>query len=230
TTVSGFLIKRWASLTPSLREQAIGTFLGSEPRISQLLDALEAGVVDPSVISWPRQGGLMANGNEHLRNRARDLLADKNASHQEVIKTYQEALTLTGNPENGKQLFAVHCAMCHQIGGKNGVFYGPDLASIRNRRPQSIMADILNPNLSIADGYDIWNIELKSGETLQGLIASETPSAITVRNYGAVERVISRNEIHALTAMGVSVMTAGFNQLIDKQQMADLLSYLRQSE
>ncbi|MFC7524617.1 PVC-type heme-binding CxxCH protein [Parapedobacter sp. GCM10030251] len=230
TTVSGFLIKRWASLTPSLREQAIGTFLGSEPRISQLLDALEAGVVDPSVISWPRQVGLMANGNEHLRNRARDLLADKNASHQEVIKTYQEALTLTGNPENGKQLFAVHCAMCHQIGGKNGVFYGPDLASIRNRRPQSIMADILNPNLSIADGYDIWNIELKSGETLQGLIASETPSAITVRNYGAVERVISRNEIHALTAMGVSVMTAGFNQLIDKQQMADLLSYLRQSE
>lgn len=230
TTVSVFLIKRWGSLTPSLREQAIGTFLGSEPRISLLLDAVEKRIVDPSVISWPRQVGLMANGNEQLRNRARDLLTDKNESHQEVIKVYQEALTLTGNPENGKQLFAAHCSMCHQIGGKNGVSYGPDLATIRNRRPESIMADILNPNLSIADGYDIWNIELKSGETIQGLIASETPSAITVRNYGGIERVVSRNDINALTAMGASVMTAGFNRLIDKQQMADLLSYLGQSE
>ncbi len=230
TTVSVFLMEKWGSLTPSLREQAIGTFLGSEPRISLLLDALEQGTIDPSVISWPRQVGLMANGNEQLRNRARNLLTDQSDADEGIIQAYQEALTLNGNPENGKQLFAVHCAMCHQIGGKNGTFYGPDLASIRNRRPESIMADILNPNLSIADGYDIWNIELKSGETIQGLIASETPSAITLRNYGGVERVISRNDIHTLTAMGVSVMTAGLDRLIDKQQMADLLAYLRQSE
>lgn len=126
----------------------------------------------------------------------------------------------------GQLVFSQHCAICHQIGGKNGVSYGPDLATIRNRRPESIMADILDPNLSIADGYDIWNIELKSGEALQGLIATETPSAITIRNYGGVETIIARSDIQTLTAMGTSVMTAGFDQLINKQEMADLLAYL----
>ncbi len=228
STVSVFLIQKWATLTSALREQAIGTFLGSDSRITLLLDALEKGVIDPSVISWSGQVRLMANGNEKLRNRARSLLSADNRSEQETIKAYQEALALTGNTENGKQIFAKHCAICHQIGGKNGVFYGPDLATIRNRRSESVMADILNPNLSIADGYDIWNIELKSGETLQGLIATETPSAITIKNYGGIETVISRNEISSLTAMSTSVMTAGFDQLIDKQQMADLLAFLKQ--
>lgn len=227
STISVFLVEKWSNLTPGIREQAIGTFLGSEPRIVILLDALEKHVIDPSVISWPRQVGLMANANEQLRLRARKLLSGENNSEQEAIKAYQDALTLTGNPENGRQVFTQHCAVCHQIGGQNGVAYGPDLATIRNRRPASVMADILNPNLSIADGYDIWNIELKSGETVQGLIASETPSAITIKNYGGVETVIARGDIASLNAMETSVMTAGFDQLIDKQQMADLLAFLR---
>ncbi len=228
STVSVFLIDKWAGLTPGLREQAVGTFMGKEPRISILLDALEKDIIDPSAISWPRRVSLMANGNEKLRNRARKLLSVNSGSTQEIMKAYQGVPALTGNPENGRLVFAQHCAICHQIGGKNGISYGPDLATIRNRRPESIMADILDPNLSIADGYDIWNIELKSGEALQGLIATETPSAITIRNYGGVETVIARNDIQSLTAMGTSVMTAGFEQLIDQQQMADLLAHLRQ--
>ncbi len=228
STVSVFLVDKWAGLTPGLREQAIGTFMGKEPRISILLDALEKDIIDPSAISWPRRVSLMANGNEKLRNRARKLLSINSGSRQEIMKAYQDVPALAGNTENGRLVFAQHCAICHQIGGKNGVSYGPDLATIRTRRPESVMADILDPNLSIADGYDIWNIELKSGEALQGLIATETPSAITIRNYGGMETVVARNDIQTLTAMGTSVMTAGFDQLIDQQQMADLLAYLRQ--
>ncbi len=230
STVSVFLVEKWPALTPGLREQAIGYSLWPQARIAVLLDAIEKGVVDPSVISWPRQVGLMANGNEELRLKARRLLAGGRSSVKESVKAYRDALTLTGSAEKGQVVFKQHCAICHQIAGKNGVSYGPDLATIRNRRPESIMADILNPNLSIADSYDIWNIELKSGETVQGLIATETPSAITIRNYGGVETTISRNDIDALTSMGTSAMTAGFDQLIDKQQMADLLAYLAQPQ
>lgn len=228
STVSVFLVSKWSNLTPGLRDQAIGTFMSSESRVVLLLDALEKNVVDPTAISWPRQVGLMANGNEKLRNRARGLLAGNNNSQQEVIKTYEEALKLPANAENGHKLFIQHCSVCHQIGGKNGVAYGPDLGTIRNRRPESIIADILDPNLSIADGFDIWNVELNSGETLQGLIATETPSAITLKNYGGIETIVARSDIRSLTAMSTSVMTNGFNQLIDKQQMADLLAYIRQ--
>jgi putative membrane-bound dehydrogenase-like protein len=230
STVSIFLVNHWKTLTPGLREQAIGTFMGSEARVKLLLDALEKNIIDPSAISWPRQVGLMAQGNEALRLKARSLLAHNNESRTQVIKEYADALTLTGNADKGKEVFAQQCAICHQIGGKNGVFYGPDLATIRTRRPESILADILDPNLSIADGYDVWNVELKSGETLQGLIATETPTAITLRNYGGLETVVARADVKQLTSMGTSVMTAGFDRLIDKQQMADLIAYLKQPQ
>ena len=109
-----------------------------------------------------------------------------------------------------------------------GTSYGPDLGTIRNRRPESIMGDILNPNLSIADGYDIWSIETKSGEPIQGLIATETPAALTIRNYGGQETVVARQNIKSLKALGMSVMPAGLESQISVQEMADLLLFLKQ--
>ncbi len=228
TAVSDFLTEKWQSLTPGLREQAISSFFANDARIEKLLEALERNIIPASALRWHRQVALMANGNEALRNRARKLLAGSPSTGKKTARAYKGISGLAGNQENGRLLFAAHCAVCHQIGGKNGTAYGPDLATIRNRRAESVMTDILFPNLSIADGYDLWNITLKSGESIQGLIGSETPSAVTIRYYGGNETVIARSEISSLTAMGTSVMTGGFEQLIDRQQMADLLAYLRQ--
>ncbi len=230
STVSRFLVEKWPRLTHGVREAAIGNLLRNDTRISFLLEALEKDIIDPSAISWPRQVGLMANGDEQLRSRARKLLSEGTGIQEGVIKDYREALSLTGDVRNGSVVFEKNCSVCHQIGGGNGTLYGPDLGTIRNRRPESILADILNPNLSIADGYDIWNIELKSGETVQGLIASETPAALTLRNYGGAETTIARNDIVQLHAMGVSVMPAGLEGQITKQEMADLLTYIRHAD
>ena len=59
---------------------------------------------------------------------------------------------------------------CHQVGGKYGKIFGPDLGSFRNRDAASIMADILNPNRSIAVTYEMWAITKKNGEKLVALI------------------------------------------------------------
>ncbi len=106
--------------------------------------------------------------------------------------------------------------------------FGPALASIRNRPPASIMHDILDPARSIADGYDLWQVRLKNGETQQGVIASETPSALNLRPAGGQEIVIARQDIQSLQALNTSAMPAGWEKQLDQQQMADLLAYLRQ--
>ena len=129
--------------------------------------------------------------------------------------------------KKGKIVFTNNCSACHQIGGKAGTPYGPDLGTIRNRRPESILGDILNPNQSIADGYDIWSVEMKSGEAIQGLIATETPSALTIRNYGGQETVISRQNIKSLKALGMSVMPSGLENQITPEDMANLLAFLK---
>ncbi|RAJ93038.1 putative membrane-bound dehydrogenase-like protein [Larkinella arboricola] len=234
-TVSQYVLQKWPVMTPDIREPAIATFFaGSETvkpaRIKLLLDAVEKGTIDQNSIGWPRSVGLMAYSDKKLRDRARVLLTKRDQQRDEVIRQYQTALDLKADPEKGMLVFQQNCALCHQIGGSGGVAFGPDLATIRNRRPASIMGDILNPNLSIADGYDLWTIKLKNGETVQGLISTETPTALTLRNQGGQETIIARQDIESLKAMNLSAMTAGLEKQINPQQMADLLAYIRKAQ
>jgi putative membrane-bound dehydrogenase-like protein len=230
STVSRYVIERWASLTPELRNAAISTFLGNDARVTLLLDAVEQGTIDPASIGWPRSVSLMAQKNIPLRDRARRLLTQGTKNREELAQQYQSALSLTGNQIRGQAVYKASCSACHQIGGAGGTAYGPDLGTIRNRRPESILGDILNPNLSIADGYDIWTLEMNSGETHEGLIVNETPTSLTLRRYGGDEAVIARTAIKSLKALGVSVMPAGLEKQINPQQMADLLAFLKKGQ
>ena len=69
---------------------------------------------------------------------------------------------------------------------------------------------------------------LKVGESIQGIISAETPTAITVRKAGGQETTISRQDIQSLQSLGMSAMPAGLENNIDQQEMADLLAYIRE--
>lgn len=107
--------------------------------------------------------------------------------------------------------------------------FGPDLSTIHNWKKEDILANILDPNLSIMAGYDLWEIKLTNGEVVQGIMAQETGSAITIKNVGNVERTINRADIQSLQSLNVSAMTVGLEKNITKEQMADLIAYLKQN-
>lgn len=225
--VGRFATTHWTSLGPEVRNAAINALLENDQRIGLLLDALESRILDPSGLGWPRTVRLMNHRNIPLRTRARALLANPARDRPEVVAQYASALGMAGDPSRGRAVFSKNCSACHQIGGAGGTAYGPDLGTIRNRRAESILNDILNPALSIADGYDLWSLELTSGETVQGLIATETPAALTLRSYGGEEAVISRQSIKSLKSLNVSVMPAGLEAQISPEHMADLLAFLK---
>ncbi len=228
TTTCSYIVKQWQVLTPEIRDAAVSAFLFNEARIALLLNALESGKIQPTSIAWPRQVGLMAQRNEPLRNRARVIFTKNN--DEEVNKSYQQALKLKGDAIQGKAVYQMNCAICHQIRGAMGVTLGPDLGTIHNWSAEAIMANILAPNLSISSGYDLWAVESKNGESVQGIIASETPGAITLRNTGSVEKTISRADIKSLKALNMSAMTGGLEKQISQQQMADLLAFLKSNK
>ena len=224
-TVVDYVLTQWATLTPEIRDQALDMFLSGENRIRRLLEAIERGTIQPEAIGWRRSVRLMNQEDETYRRWARTLLAAPE-DRQGIVEEYQPALELAGVAERGKQLFGQQCAVCHRKGDQ-GVDFGPALASIRNRPPASIMHDILDPARSIADGYDLWQVTLKNGEMQQGVIASETPSALSLRPAGGQEIVIARQDVESLQALNTSAMPAGWEKQLDQQQMADLLAYLR---
>jgi putative heme-binding domain-containing protein len=231
TTVSDYVIKQWSVLTPEIREAAIGTFLGKDKqdRVNLLLTAIETGKIQSSSVNFGRSVGLMQNIDKNLRNRARVLFTKNEEEGKKVNIEYQQSLQLKGDIANGKAIYIKSCAICHQVRGEIGVQFGPDLGTIHNWKPEDIMANILNPNLSISSGYDMWEVELKNGETAQGIIASETSSALTLRNNGKLDKTINRQDIKSLKSVNVSAMPIGLEKNINKQEMADLLAFLRRN-
>ncbi len=228
TEVSEFIVTKWTVLTPEIRDAAISTFLVSPDRIAVLLNAIELETIPASGVAWPRKVRLMAQRDEKLRNWARSLFTKDDT--EKINQAYQSALELKGNEIKGMEVYQQNCGICHQIRGTMGVSLGPDLGTIHNWAPNAIMANILAPNLSIASGFDLWEVELKNGESVQGMISTETPNAITLRNVGSMEKTISRNEIKSLKALNMSTMPDGLDKQINHQQMADLLAFLRQNK
>lgn len=233
TTVSSFALKNWTMLTPDARDAALNTFV-TEPfnirRIRMLLDAIAKGSVQKGALGWSRTVVLMRDIPDTLKERARALLTDQDEDRKSVIRQYEAALSLKGDPEKGKTVFQSNCIICHQVRGKLGIAFGPDLGTVHNWAPEGIMINILDPNLSISHGYDTWDVSLNNGTSKQGIISTETPNAITLRSEGGIETTIARQDIRSLRTLGVSAMPVGFEKKIGQQQMADLLAFLRQNK
>ncbi len=229
TSASQYIILQWPKLTPEIRDAAIETFLGKPERVTLLLTAMEQGLISPTSVSFWGGVGLMMQTDTTLRNRARAIFTRSQEEGKKVNEKYQNALELTGDQVHGRAVYAASCVICHQVRGEFGIAIGPDLGTVHNWTKEDIMANILDPNLSIAAGFDLWNVELNTGESVQGIIKSETPTAITLVYSGKNDRTINRQEIKSLTTVNVSAMPSGLEKSIDQQQMADLLSFLRQN-
>jgi putative heme-binding domain-containing protein len=111
-----------------------------------------------------------------------------------------------------------------------GLSFGPDLGTIHNWTAEAIMANILAPNLSISSGFDLWQVDMKNGESFQGIISSETTTAVTLKNAAQQVKTINRKDIKSLRALNMSAMTSGLEKQINQQQMADLIAFLRQNK
>lgn len=227
--VSEYLIRQWPVLTTEIRQAAIGVLMAKPERVPLLIDALEKGKILTSNVEFGKSVSLMQSKDPDLRKRARILFTKGERQAKEINKSYLASLELKGDPLKGKQVFSQSCAMCHQVRGGVGLSFGPDLGTIHNWKKEDIMANILNPSLSISAGYELWEVELNDGESVQGIISSETQTAITLKNFGKADRTITRQEIKSLRSLNISGMTPGLEKNIDKQQMADLLSFLRQN-
>lgn len=225
-TVATFAMDHWPRLDPAVQDAALSTFLQNETRIKRLLGALESGKVQKASLGWQRSIRLMTQRNVTLRNRARAFFSN-DEQIRKVIADYQPALAMKGDVDRGAEVYQKNCALCHTVKGKGGIPFGPDLGTIQSWPASGIMENILNPNQSISHGFDLWNIGLKDGESVQGVITAETPSSLTVRNANGQVSTLARGDIVSQKALNMSAMPEGLERDISHQEMADLLAFLK---
>lgn len=224
--VGTYLIERWKSMTPTVRSEAAdGMFLDPE-RPTLLLAAIKSGTVQPWTLAFRHKRQLLMSRNAPLREAARSLLEEKAGDRENVLKRYEAALEKDGDPKRGRLVFERACARCHMLNGV-GHAVGPDLATIRNRPAQLILPDIIMPSRSIAQNYESYVVDTKSGGIIEGVLSSQTPTTITIRHEEGKEDVIRREDIKEMRITDLSSMPADIERQVSVDQMADLLTFVK---
>lgn len=108
-----------------------------------------------------------------------------------------------------------------------GVDVGPPLSDVKVKPPEGLLSDILDPNRMFEARWSAYSIETKDGRTLSGLIQSETPDAVVLAMMGGAKETISRSAIKEMKSLDRTLMPDGLEAAITKEQMSDLLAFLR---
>jgi putative membrane-bound dehydrogenase-like protein len=228
--VGALLLQHWPQSTPALRTEMVQALLGVKNRLVPFLDAIARGDIPKNQIPPARRMLLLRSKDPEILQRLEKLYGNEAASpRSEVIAKYQSALTLAGDPARGRKIFETHCQVCHRLGAL-GNDIGPNLASVRQWSPDQLLVNILDPNREVAPNYLQYAFELRSGETIVGLLVDETPANLTVRRPDNAVQTILRTDLKTTTGLGISLMPEGLEAAVTPQQMADLIAAIKATE
>ena len=147
---------------------------------------------------------------------------------------FESGLAGTRNLERGAKVFAqASCNKCHRFGSQ-GNLVGPDLTNaFRRFNSTDMLTAILEPSKVVAESYRTLQIVLSDGKTLTGQpttagdFRSPTLRLATdpAKPFEVVE--IEKNDIESQKWSSVSWMPEGLLDSFTKEEILDLLHYLR---
>ncbi|MSU36205.1 MAG: dehydrogenase [Pedosphaera sp.] len=154
-------------------------------------------------------------------------LAQQTARIEAMLK---ELKRLDGNIRRGHAIFSntrAACLTCHIMGYQGGQV-GPDLTSIGLfRTERDLLESILYPSASFVRNYEPVIITTKNGEEYSGVIKEEKDEAVLLVTGPGAELRLPRTGLREIGPGTISVMPAGLEEQISRQDLADLLAFLK---
>ena len=224
-TVAESWLNAWKGYSPQVRAAILDTLLGRETWTTDLLAAVEDGRVAAGDLDPARRQGLVGHRDPAVRARAAALFAQQSAPREQVIAAFRPALKEKGDAAAGARVFGKLCVSCHRVGGV-GVEVGPDLAALNDKSPESLLVAILDPNRAFEAKFASYLVATTDGRVLDGLIASETANALTLRRAEGKDEVLLRTRIEQLSGSGRSLMPEGLEKDLSARDLADLIAFV----
>jgi len=224
--IAAALLDRLPNVSPAIRRSILSALVAQTAWSHMLLDQIQEEQLAAAELGPTLTAQLLASRDPELQKRAKSLLSVAAAGVEAVRRKYADVLTLAAEPARGRTVFEKNCATCHRI-GTTGVDVGPDIADSRTKTPEQLLTDILEPNRAIDGNYIGYLVVTNDGLSLNGILASETGTSVTLRQ--AENKVVSllRSDIAEMRATGLSLMPEGWDRTIAPQEMADLISFIK---
>jgi putative heme-binding domain-containing protein len=148
---------------------------------------------------------------------------------EDVDKLAEDAVRF-GDPMRGALAFyqpTMNCAKCHEpVAGRR---LGPDLSEPRDVTVSHLVDSVLQPSAEIKQGFETIAVQMEDGRLITGIKTGETADAWMIDRIEQSEQPveIDKHAIDDWKQTTKSTMPEDLaNQLTDRQQFLDLISYL----
>ena len=175
---------------------------------------------------------LLTNFPASVQQKADALLASLNTDAAQQKKHIDEMLASVkgGDIRRGQALFnspKAACSACHAIGYLGGNI-GPDLTKIGQiRNERDLLEAIVYPSASFVRSYEPVIMLTKSDEEFSGVLRKDAADEIVLATGPNTEVRVARSDITEMRPGRVSVMPAGLDEQLSRQELADLVAFLK---
>ncbi len=212
------LTKLAASKDPALQLAAFGALSNREAWTHAMLDAIAAKTISDVGFPASVRRSLATSSNKATRDHAFKVLGAWKDSSDDVkaLIAAKKKACLEGEPDlaMGKLLFQTTCMVCHAFHG-GGQKVGPELIGSGRSNLDALLANVIDPNQIIGNGYENFIVSTKDNRTLAGRITEDTPSHVKLLAIGGAETVVPRDQIAKSKNTHQSLMPMGFGGLPD---------------
>jgi len=150
----------------------------------------------------------------------------------DLVPELESGLSEPRDLERGRRLFtATACVSCHSFQGQGGMG-GPDLTTAGSRySPHDLLENILHPSKVINEQYGLLIYTKTDGTTLTGRTVNMAGDMLMVatnpNDPGGSEVRFTLGELESTTPSAVSLMPQGLLDTLTRDEILDLLAYLR---
>lgn len=152
----------------------------------------------------------------------------RNWQMQDLIPEIEKA-TSGRDFERGKAAYeAAQCAACHRFANEGGAT-GPDITGSGNRfSATDLLESILQPSKVVSDQYQLTEFVLKD-DVIAGRVEAEDDAKIVVRTHPLAPDTIEilKKDLKTRRPSKLSMMPEGLVDILTKEEIFDLLAYLR---
>jgi putative heme-binding domain-containing protein len=229
--VGAAVVAKLKDLPPAARPAALRLVLAKTDSARAFLDAVEKGTLRFDMLALDQRQALATHPDQQIRTRARKILelggGLPNADRQKVIDELKEALLKGGSVENGKKMFAQHCAKCHKHGAE-GTAIGPDLTGFGVHPKEEMVIAILDPSRSVEGNFKLYRVQTADDRAVLGILGAQTGTSVEIIDSEAKRHALAKSDIVSMKETDKSLMPEGFEKVMKPQELADLLEFLAQ--
>ncbi|MCI0423067.1 MAG: c-type cytochrome [Acidobacteria bacterium] len=141
------------------------------------------------------------------------------------IQSPADQASLTGNTENGRQLFfgSAQCSRCHRVGGRGGRL-GPDLTAVKDeKKAGELRKAIAEPDSSLRNSFETVEVKFKDGSVLRGVAKNQDTFSLQMMDEKERLHLLLKKDLKGVTKTRQSLMPSA---KLKASEIDDVVAFL----